>query len=508
MKRYLYLWHRWLGIVLCLFMAMWFISGVVMMYVGYPKLTPREHLAHLPALDLQGCCRSLDEVLAVAGQSDAPSSIRLSMVGGVPRYLLGYAGQPNVAVDARSGQRLSLVDEAQAMAAARQFAADASARYQGLVQEDAWTHSRALDSDRPLHRVSLADEAQRLLYISSRTGAVVRDATGQERGWNWLGAWLHWLYPLRGGALSGWWADIVIYLALAATLMAVLGSVIGILRWRLQRPYRSGSRSPYSGLARWHHVGGLLCGALVISWIFSGLMSMNPWRLFDAAAPLSTAAYQGGELRSRAFALALPEALRRFEQAGLQARELEWRLIAGQGYLVAYDGTGQTRILAMADGQVSSLLPQATLEHAAQAMHGQGQMRSERLGAYDFYYYRRGEQSMLGHLEQRLPVLRVRFDDPGETWVHLDLHTGAMLGQMDSGKRTSRWLFALLHSWDWLPLLENRPLWDVLMLLFSAGGLLISLTGAVLGWRRLRRPRRVRRPQRHPGLAAPVGDVP
>jgi len=34
MKRYLYLWHRWLGIVLCLFMAMWFISGVVMMYVG------------------------------------------------------------------------------------------------------------------------------------------------------------------------------------------------------------------------------------------------------------------------------------------------------------------------------------------------------------------------------------------------------------------------------------------------------------------------------------------
>ena len=35
-KRWLYLLHRWAGITLCLFFAMWFISGVVMMYVGYP----------------------------------------------------------------------------------------------------------------------------------------------------------------------------------------------------------------------------------------------------------------------------------------------------------------------------------------------------------------------------------------------------------------------------------------------------------------------------------------
>jgi hypothetical protein len=27
---------------------MWFISGMVMMYVGYPKLTPAERLRHLP----------------------------------------------------------------------------------------------------------------------------------------------------------------------------------------------------------------------------------------------------------------------------------------------------------------------------------------------------------------------------------------------------------------------------------------------------------------------------
>ena len=44
----------------------------------------------------------------------------------------------------------------------------------------------------------------------------------------------------------------------------------------------------------------------------------------------------------------------------------------------------------------------------------------------------------------------------------------------------------MLHSWDWLPLLERRPLWDVLLIVLSLGGLLLSATGVVVGWRRLR----------------------
>ena len=56
-RRWLYLTHRWVGIAVCLLMAMWFVSGVVMMYVGYPKLTQAERLAHLPDLKLpDGCC--------------------------------------------------------------------------------------------------------------------------------------------------------------------------------------------------------------------------------------------------------------------------------------------------------------------------------------------------------------------------------------------------------------------------------------------------------------------
>jgi len=45
----------------------------------------------------------------------------------------------------------------------------------------------------------------------------------------------------------------------------------------------------------------------------------------------------------------------------------------------------------------------------------------------------------------------------------------------------------MLHSWDWRPLLERRPLWDLAMVLLSLGGAALSLTGVVIGWRRLGR---------------------
>ena len=504
MKRYLYLWHRWLGIALCLFMALWFVSGMVMLYVGYPKLTPAEHLGRLPLLSPATCCVAPEQALAATGREAPVQRLRLTSLGGVPHYLLVYGDGITLAVNAGNGRLVERVDAEAALASARQFGAGAAAHYLGSVQEDVWSHSRALDGDRPLHVVQLADGEERRLYISSRTGAVVRDATASERLWNWLGAWLHWLYPLRGGALDGWWTDIVIYLSVAAIVVAVLGIVVGLLRWRFRRPYRSGSRSPYAGgFARWHHLSGLLFGALLVAWIFSGLMSMRPWQLLQSRSELQAADYQGGELRPDRFPVGPAQALARFRQSGIEVREMEWRRIAGQGYLVAYDVAGASRIWPMRDGAEPLVrLPNAELQLAAAALLPGGAASHEWLEGYDFHYYARAEQSMYGYQTRRLPILRTRFDDPVATWAHIDPYTGELIELIDENRRFGRSLFNLLHSWDWLPLLERPRLREALMLALSLGGLLISLSGVVLGWRRLRGKRRA--PRRHVRSSASV----
>ena len=503
-KRALYLTHRWLGVVLCLFMAMWFLSGVVMMYVGYPKLTNHERLSALPLLTGSNCCVSLPEALAaakgigasVSGSANVntpPRAARLTSVAGAPRYVFTFEGNQRVAVDAQSGKRIERVSAPDAVASARAFMRNTQAEYVGVVTEDAWTHSAALKPYRPLHHIQMHDAAGTTLYVASNTGEVVRDASRLERNWNWLGAWIHWLYPFRGGALDAAWHDIVVYTSIVGTVLAIVGMVLGVWRWRFSGQYKTGSRSPYrEGWMRWHHIVGLVFGVLTVTFIFSGLMSMNPFKVLDSGAPkLDQRAGASTRWQASAFSVDTHDAIKRFAATDFTPVELEWRVVDGKGYVLALDALARSRLLA-----ANSTKPAA--EPFARFEMGMLQSMVTRwfpnnkvteatvLTEYDTYYYSREAHTMSGGSSKPLPVLRVKFDDANATWLHLDPYTGATLNQLDSHRRVGRWLFAFLHSFDWLPLLNNRPAWDFWMILISVGGFVTSFTGIVIGWRRLR----------------------
>jgi hypothetical protein len=504
MKRWLFLVHRWLGIPLCLVLAAWFLSGMVMLYVGYPRLTNEERLQGLPPLasltalstasvvSPDGCCVPLAQALASADVAPGPTkgkplgNWRLTSVANAPLYVFDDGNLRAVAVDARSGQRVTEVNTAQALASARHFAGGVPANHLGLVHEDAWTHSRALDAHRPLHRVAVADEAQRWLYVSSRTGEVVRDASFTERSWGWVGAWLHWLYMFRGGAVNGWWTDIVIWSSVAGTVLAATGLLVGVMRWRRQ-PYRSGRRTPYTGfMARWHHWLGLAGGVLAITWVLSGLLSMNPWKVFDSGGPRpDRKAFAGGPL--------LPEqapdvnrALAALQARGLVAKELEWRRVGGVHYVLAHGG-GVPWVLDTQGLRDDGIATAHWRQAAAALIPGARVVQEEHLTAFDAYYYAREAHTMGGNRGRPLPVWRLHFDDEHHTQATLDPHTGDLLMVQDSRRRVSRWLFAFLHSFDLPSLLSARPAWDLWMLGFSLAGLGLSLTGVVTGLRRLLR---------------------
>lgn len=211
-----------------------------------------------------------------------------------------------------------------------------------------------------------------------------------------------------------------------------------------------------------------------------------PLGIFDSAERLDTSAYRSAIFDMDTDSTPLSATLVRFRATGFEPVELHWQIIGSRLYRVAYDRAGESRILPVSEGaQVLTQLPSITLEKAARAIHPQDVLEVEWLDAYDFYYFSRSEQSMYGAYRKRLPVVRVRFQDPAATWLHLDPHSGALIEQLDRRQRAERWLFNLLHSWDWLPLLERPWLRETLIILFSIGGLAISLTGIMLGWRRL-----------------------
>lgn len=483
-KRVLYLTHRWVGIGLCLLFAMWFLTGIVMMYVPFPNLDPAERYAGLKPIDGEQVKVDPGVALAASGVESAPQRMRMTTVLGRPAYHVLQESNGWITVFADTGERLQSVNAAQAIESVIGFQGGHQPVYRERLDLDQWTVSSGLRPYLPLHRVALGDTAGTEFYVSDRTGEVVRDTNRNERVWNWLGANLHWIYPLELVRHRAVWHEVVVWLSVAGTLLALTGVVAGLLRWRFRKRYKNGSGSPYQGWMRWHHWLGLASSIFVLTWIFSGLMSMNPWSIFPPKTPPveDVIRYRGGDLIAADFSRDLGKTLREHEPP---VYEVELQRFGGRPYYVLRSAPlrSVTYAARLAEAGFVQFTEKDLLERADLLLPEARVAQAEWLTEYDAYWYAREN---LGRT-RALPVLRVRFDDADATWFHIDPATGQVLDRLTRANRVQRWLYNGLHSLDLGILLRNRPAWDIVIITLSLAGLGLSITGVVVAWQRLRR---------------------
>ncbi|NMG35705.1 PepSY domain-containing protein [Azoarcus sp. TTM-91] len=486
LRRWLYLVHRWLGVGGCLLFVLWFITGLVMMYVRFPALSEAERLAGLPPLQLEGALLGPDEAWRAAGLPAFPvARLRLEMLatadgGAEPVWRTADAGWP-ITLSARDGRIIQAVDVARATAIARRFADGAEVRYLETRERDQWTlpNANAFEALRPLHRYAVADGAGTELYISAVNGEVVRDTDRHERGWTWLGTIPHYytFAVLREQHTA--WRQTVLWTSGLGMAAALSGIAIGLLRLRLRRRYRNGAVTPHRGWMAWHHLAGLAGGLFVFTWVASGWVSMNPggWLARKAFPPAALQAYVGerGEFPWSADLL-----LRLQRAAGGGLREIEAWWFDGQPMLLLADGAGRRYSMAAVEGAAPAPSEEAIATAARRLLPGAGIARLRQLTEEDRYWYGRRQPVVL-------PVWRVEMDDAAATWLHIDPANGRLLASSDSDARLRRWLFNAAHSFDFPCLLTHRPAWNGVMWLLSALGLVVSASGAVAGWRHLRR---------------------
>ena len=193
MIRLLFLFHRYLGIAVGTLMAMWCVSGVVMMYVSYPELHEDIRRHHLAPITWNSCCKISGEALA---DDDPVSEFQVEMLAGRPVLQL-RSGRKYRLIDLVDGSMIDKVSTHQAVEVAKAFAEEAlpvAPRLLGLIDLDQWTVSGSFNADRPLYHFSMGDGMGTELYVSSTTGHAVQITTARERFWNWVGSVPHWLY--------------------------------------------------------------------------------------------------------------------------------------------------------------------------------------------------------------------------------------------------------------------------------------------------------------------------
>lgn len=470
--------HRYLGVVLGLLMLAWFISGIVMMYVPYPQRGETERTAALAAIPWGPCCNFSGVPLAGGTLIQAA---QLENVADQPVLRLRADGAQIIA-DLTAGHILTIGD-----AEARRIAEIAAERIIGSVpailsaekiENDPWTVGDNSVARRPLYRFVFDDLEATRLYISSITGEVVVWTTQRQRFWNWLGAIPHWLYFTELRRNAALWVQVIIWTSLLGTFLTIIGLYLGIARFRTGR---DGRVSPYYGWFYWHHLTGLAFGLVTLTWVISGLFSMQPWGFLESPAGNERDRLAGSYPQWAQVQISL-DAIRAQgmgDVVSLRAApfggNLYWLATAEDGRVTRLDERGDPAPVTPDD-----------LMQAARRLAGEGGgIETEGLLlAEDAYYFR-----FQGFAERDplvLPVYRIALNDDERTRYYLNPTTGALLLRVDSAERGYRWLFNGLHRWDFTATLRSRPLWDVVVLFLMLGSTAGVLTGVYLAVRRIR----------------------
>lgn len=470
-RRALFWSHRWLGIITCLLCAMWFASGLVMMYVPYPSWRDDERVQRLPAIDAASIAVAPGEALATLALPRTPTIFRLEMAGAEPVYRIYDFGRP-FAVSAKDGRAITRVSADDAQPIVRALFPGTAVTFQSAIDIDQWTVTSRFNPHRPLHLFAVADGLGTQVYVSSKTGEVVQATTKRERFWNWLGSVPHWIYftPIRAdGAV---WRQVIMWTAGPAAIGAMLGIWIGLLKVRFGRK----RFTPYRGWMKWHHLTGLAGGVALMAWLGSGWLSVGPFDLFNSlpVTPDQLARFYTPDGRQPGVTMSQLKTV-----LPADAREVEFSWLAGEPLVIVNNG-GAKRAYDAATGLAADLSVERITAAARPVLDGSAIAAVERLDHPDVYWY--------SHIAARpLPILRVRYDTPTGTWLTIDLTTGRVVGASDRSDRTYRWLFHLVHQYD-LPVLLANPWWRyAIMWLLSLLGLIISISGAVIGLRSLRR---------------------
>jgi hypothetical protein len=464
-RKWLILTHRYLGIPLSFLFLMWFASGIAMIFArGMPSLTPAVRLQRLPPLNLSAVRLSPAEALEKAQFDGAPSRATLLMVMGRPAYRFSSRG--SVTLFADTGDVLEQVGEREAMRIAGAFlgAPESRLHYAGeLTEPDQWTFEDARSL--PMRKIIADDPDRTHLYISEETAEVSVLTTRAGRALAWFAAIPHWMYfaPLRSRGPV--WRQVVLWTSGIGVILACLGIVLAFTQYSTR----------YMRWMRWHYLTGLGFGIFSLTWVFSGFLSMEPyfWASEGGTGNRIPQALRGGPLELSAFD--------KWPAARTDLKEIDFQRIQGEPYYVERAADDSQSQLVSARGLEVRSEPFSTESVLARVQQGNPNVpivESVLLSDYDSYYHATERQPPL-------PVLRVKFGDPGATWFYIDPRMSQVVGRFTRRERLQRWIYHGFHSLDFNFWRYQGWAWTAAMVLLNTGGTFLSFIGVVIGVKRV-----------------------
>ncbi|MDD6472666.1 MAG: PepSY domain-containing protein [Bacteroidales bacterium] len=489
--RLMYTVHRVLGTLLCVLFLMWFLSGFVMMYHRFPRVSVKEKLQRQEVLAASGdSLPDMAEVMARLPKGLKVKNLSLNRNLGKTFFLVN-TGKRAFRFDSSTLDSLSFADSKSLSRIAAQWCSAPVNRIDTLHAIDQWIPYSELQRSMPVYKIFFADSEKSQLYLSAQDGEVLQFSTGSERFWAWMGAIPHWVYFTVLRQDTDLWSKFVICLSALGCLMVIAGFWVTIDVWQRTRRRRFRRFSPYrKRWFHWHYVSGIFFGLFVLTFTFSGMMSVadvpewihkpalktNPVRTLRAHAP-----------RPEQYALDY----RRVIEAYPQALQIEWSNFREHPYYTVQDGKREyyidaadtlLRPLNLSGEEIRTGVESIYAGDSTYTTKGVS-VEASQISRFETYYR---DMSSMYRGRPQLPVWKVTVNDADRSVYYIQPETG-VIRYVNTSSRFKYWSYTALHRMRLPGLNSNATLRKLVLWVLLLGGTAVSLTGIVLGINYIRR---------------------
>ncbi len=439
--------HRVSGTLIAVFFFMWFSTGLILVYKGFPRLD--EHKALMLEHPLPAS-NPLPDSLPAGLNSLVISSSR-------GKTLVEWRAKDG-GVISPDGSPLGGVTFEMAEKEACKWVNAPVSRADTLHERDQWImYSRYLD-ELPIYKFYFNDPEGSQVYVSSKSGEVLLTTDRDSRFWAWMGAIPHKLYfPFLRKDVGRWklWLLIGSSFCMLASLSGVYA---GLYLWIRKRNKTGVWRNPFSKpLMRWHFTLGLIFAIPLVAWSLSGMFAMRKvpkWLVpVEGVENVTfTKLWGRGMMPLEAYALPYSSIISTYPSA----RTLTYGR-AGDIPLINVVTPDSTLTLDARYDRPSPL--HITMDEAKEAVRNlfgdNVRLASEVLTEYDHHYF-----SIRG--SSPLPVYKITVDNADKSLLYINPATGRVT-YLNRNREARTILFGALHYLNW-PLFAGHPgLWKVCM---------------------------------------------
>lgn len=468
--------HRILGLLLCILCFMWFVSGIVMIYHSFPRVSQEERFARQHILDTAEL-PSIQEITCRLPLGTRTQGMSLDNPEGQAQFHFGNR-RNNFDLYADTNAVAPVVDFALCARRAKDWCpAHLISRVDTLRSLDQWIPLAHYKQEFPIYKFHYDGPEGYQLYISSRSGKVLQFTDSGERLWAWFGAIPHWVYFTILRENQNLWTQFMYWSCYLGMFMCLAGFILGIRSYWLNR--RKGFlRSPYKKQwFKWHHITGFFFGIFVFTWLLSGYMSMAPlpsW-LFGDQKPrgMRQSSPDRGTPASADYSLDYRLAIAAIDKTIGKVKQVEWthyqdiplyRLRTADSTVILDASVDTIRPFRITEEHVFAAIKRLTRDSVPYTV--------TRMDEYDNYYISRRHPLPL-------PVYKVTLDNEAKDVYYYNLESFQPI-HYDTHGRWKRWLYRGLHTLDIKFLVERPVLWTVVIWTLLLGGTAVSLTGIVL----------------------------